>query len=257
MRGFSAPRRATLGDGWALVVFSVPETQRAKRHELRTRLAHLGFGTVAPGVWLAPGTLACVAKETLARRELAGYVDIFKGRSSWLRGPGRQSPAVVGSRRAVRQVHPVHRALPAAGAADRRARGPRRAAGVPRLCLDADRVAAAALPRPGAAARAAARGLERGDRRAPLRRTERAPARAGLAARGVRHPCLTSGRQAGPAARVRPPSVPKGLMTGRFLADCAKCDQPVIPGAGLRVKLFTNRLCLLASPSWERGRLPG
>src|SRR5450759_3942221 len=78
MRGFSAPRRATLGDGWALVVFSVPETQRAKRHELRTRLAHLGFGTVAPGVWLAPGTLACVAKETLARRELAGYVDIFR-----------------------------------------------------------------------------------------------------------------------------------------------------------------------------------
>jgi phenylacetic acid degradation operon negative regulatory protein len=71
-------RRATLGDGWALVVFSVPETQRAKRHELRTRLAHLGFGTVAPGVWLAPGTLACVAEETLARRQLAGYVDIFR-----------------------------------------------------------------------------------------------------------------------------------------------------------------------------------
>jgi phenylacetic acid degradation operon negative regulatory protein len=71
-------RRATLADGWALVVFSVPETERGKRHELRTRLAHLGFGNVAPGVWLAPGTLAGEAKEALARRQLDAYVDIFQ-----------------------------------------------------------------------------------------------------------------------------------------------------------------------------------
>jgi phenylacetic acid degradation operon negative regulatory protein len=71
-------RRATLGDGWALVVFSVPETERGKRHELRTRLAQLGFGNVSPGVWLAPGTLARDAKEALARRQLTGYVDIFR-----------------------------------------------------------------------------------------------------------------------------------------------------------------------------------
>ncbi len=71
-------RRATLGDGWVLVVFSVPETERGKRHELRTGLARLGFGTVAPGVWLAPGTLAREAEETLARRKLNPYVDIFR-----------------------------------------------------------------------------------------------------------------------------------------------------------------------------------
>jgi phenylacetic acid degradation operon negative regulatory protein len=73
-----ARRRATLGDGWAVVVFSVPETERAKRHELRTRLAHLGFGTVAPGVWLAPGTMARDVSDALACRQLAGYVDIFR-----------------------------------------------------------------------------------------------------------------------------------------------------------------------------------
>lgn len=71
-------RRASLGDGWALVVFSVPETERGKRHELRTRLAHLGFGTVSPGVWLAPGTMAQEAKDALARRQLTSYVDIFR-----------------------------------------------------------------------------------------------------------------------------------------------------------------------------------
>ena len=70
--------RAAVKDGWALVVFSVPETERDRRHELRTRLARLGFGTVAPGVWLAPGHLAGEATEVLARRGLSGYVDVFR-----------------------------------------------------------------------------------------------------------------------------------------------------------------------------------
>jgi phenylacetic acid degradation operon negative regulatory protein len=70
-------RRATVRDGWALVVFSVPETERDRRHELRSRLSRLGFGTVAPGVWLAPGHLAGEVTEVLARRSLSGYVDIF------------------------------------------------------------------------------------------------------------------------------------------------------------------------------------
>ncbi len=46
-------RRATREDGWVLVVFSVPERERDKRHELRTWLTRLGFGTAAPGAHLA------------------------------------------------------------------------------------------------------------------------------------------------------------------------------------------------------------
>lgn len=71
-------RRATLQDGWAVVVFSVPEAERERRHELRTSLTRLGFGTAAPGVWLAPGHLADAAKDVLARRNLSNYVDIFR-----------------------------------------------------------------------------------------------------------------------------------------------------------------------------------
>ena len=67
-----------LADGWVQVVFTVPETERGKRHELRSRLARLGFGSVAPGVWLAPGRLADEVREMLSRRQLAGYVDIFR-----------------------------------------------------------------------------------------------------------------------------------------------------------------------------------
>src|SRR3954463_6245748 len=43
--------------GWLLVVFSIPETRRALRHKLRTRLQWLGLGTVANGVWIAPAAV--------------------------------------------------------------------------------------------------------------------------------------------------------------------------------------------------------
>lgn len=72
-------RRATLEDGWVLVVFSVPETERDKRHELRTWLTRLGFATAAPGVWVAPGIVADETWAVLARRGLDAYADIFRG----------------------------------------------------------------------------------------------------------------------------------------------------------------------------------
>ena len=50
--------RAVAEDGWIVVVFSVPESERDKRHALRSALTRLGFGTAAPGVWVAPGNLA-------------------------------------------------------------------------------------------------------------------------------------------------------------------------------------------------------
>lgn len=71
--------RASLADGWLVVVFSVPEPEREKRYELRSSLTRLGFGSAAPGVWVAPGSLAEETKQTLERRRLSGYVDIFKG----------------------------------------------------------------------------------------------------------------------------------------------------------------------------------
>lgn len=71
--------RAVLADGWVLAVFSVPERERARRHELRASLTRLGFGTVTPGVWIAPGTMASEARHALDRQELSAYVDLFVG----------------------------------------------------------------------------------------------------------------------------------------------------------------------------------
>ena len=71
-------RRAAADDPWLLAVFSVPETERDKRHQLRSQLARLGFGTVAAGVWVAPAHLRTVTADVLTRHGLDGYADLFE-----------------------------------------------------------------------------------------------------------------------------------------------------------------------------------
>jgi phenylacetic acid degradation operon negative regulatory protein len=75
-RIFDRPR-ATLADGWVLVVFSVPESEREKRHLLRVQLTRLGFGTVASGMWVAPAVLRDEAVAVLRRLELVAHADVF------------------------------------------------------------------------------------------------------------------------------------------------------------------------------------
>ena len=70
-------RRAGLEDGWVLAVFSVPESERQKRHTLRSRLVWLGFGTVAAGVWVAPAHVEAETRQVLQRQGLEAYVDLF------------------------------------------------------------------------------------------------------------------------------------------------------------------------------------
>jgi phenylacetic acid degradation operon negative regulatory protein len=75
-RIFARPR-ATRDDGWVLAVFSVPESERQKRHMLRSRLTWLGFGTVGAGVWIAPDHVEAETRDVLERYGLAPYVDLF------------------------------------------------------------------------------------------------------------------------------------------------------------------------------------
>jgi phenylacetic acid degradation operon negative regulatory protein len=70
-------RRAALADGWLLAVFSVPEAERHRRHVLRSELTRLGFGMVAPGVWIVPAHPDDATAETLRRLGLDAYADLF------------------------------------------------------------------------------------------------------------------------------------------------------------------------------------
>ena len=70
-------RRADLADGWLLAVFSVPEAERHRRHVLRSELTRLGFGMVAPGVWIVPAHPQDATADTLRRLGLDAYADLF------------------------------------------------------------------------------------------------------------------------------------------------------------------------------------
>lgn len=73
-------RRAGTDEGWLLVAFSVPESARDKRHQLRTLLIRLGLGTVAPGLWVAPAHLEPEIARALERAGLRGYTELFRSR---------------------------------------------------------------------------------------------------------------------------------------------------------------------------------
>jgi len=64
---------------WLIVMFSVPESERDKRHALRSHLTRLGFGNAAAGVWVAPATLYDETLAVLERAGLAAYTEFFRG----------------------------------------------------------------------------------------------------------------------------------------------------------------------------------
>ena len=74
-RIFSMP--ASRLERWVLVVFSVPESERQKRHLLRSRLSWLGFGSVSSGVWIGPAHLVPDARQVIEAEGLGDYVDLF------------------------------------------------------------------------------------------------------------------------------------------------------------------------------------
>jgi phenylacetic acid degradation operon negative regulatory protein len=90
-RIFERPR-AAVDDGWLVAVFSVPESERERRHQLRSRLSWLGFGTVASGVWIAPAHVEPEARDVLEGNGLSAYVDLFRAASAGFR-PEREQVA--------------------------------------------------------------------------------------------------------------------------------------------------------------------
>lgn len=77
-RRIFSPRRATAADRWLLISFSVPESQRHLRHQLRSTLTRMGFGSVTHGLWIAPGNNYDDIRQQLERTGLTAYVEFFK-----------------------------------------------------------------------------------------------------------------------------------------------------------------------------------
>lgn len=71
------PRSMSPSDPWCLISFSIPETAREKRHQLRRRLHWIGCGTVAAGLWICPDSLRVEVEEILSDLELRDLTTIF------------------------------------------------------------------------------------------------------------------------------------------------------------------------------------
>lgn len=77
-----ARQNADLKDGWCIVNFSVPESDRSRRHRLRTNLGALGFGNVGAGVWIAPARMLPAATKALDELRLTELASMFVGHYS-------------------------------------------------------------------------------------------------------------------------------------------------------------------------------
>ncbi|MDR6636764.1 PaaX family transcriptional regulator C-terminal domain-containing protein [Paenarthrobacter nitroguajacolicus] len=71
------PRSMGDADPWCLISFSIPETEREKRHQLRRRLHWIGCGTVAAGLWICPDSLRAEVEEILADLDLRDMATVF------------------------------------------------------------------------------------------------------------------------------------------------------------------------------------
>jgi DNA-binding transcriptional regulator PaaX len=72
---------------WTLLTFSVPETRRADRHALRTRLDWLGFGMVRSGLWVS--TSATDIAPALAELDLLEHAEVFRAETFLWTDPAR------------------------------------------------------------------------------------------------------------------------------------------------------------------------
>lgn len=70
-----AVNRSWSGD-WTLLSFSLPESRRADRHQLRKRLSWEGFGMLQNGLWIAPPTAD--VPRVLAGLEVDDEVKVFR-----------------------------------------------------------------------------------------------------------------------------------------------------------------------------------
>lgn len=77
---------------WVMVTFNVPEKHRAVRTRLKTKLSWLGFGQLAPSIWISPHARLAEAEEVLHAEPGAKY-DIFEARSRGIRTDAERAAA--------------------------------------------------------------------------------------------------------------------------------------------------------------------
>lgn len=68
---------------WHMILYSVPETERALREQLRKKLTWLGFGPLSSSVWVSPHDRVRQVREAFADASSV-RLDVFRSRSEGL-----------------------------------------------------------------------------------------------------------------------------------------------------------------------------
>ncbi|CAN5846103.1 hypothetical protein BH24ACT15_BH24ACT15_37810 [soil metagenome] len=64
---------------WVVALFSVPESERNRRYQIKSRLERLGFGQGPTGSWFAPAAVLPETERSLRRGQLSHYVTLWVG----------------------------------------------------------------------------------------------------------------------------------------------------------------------------------
>ena len=65
---------------WYTIVYSVPEDKRDLRHTLRQHLLWLGFGPLAPGVWMSPHNRQAELDTVFNELQVVEFVELFSSK---------------------------------------------------------------------------------------------------------------------------------------------------------------------------------
>jgi phenylacetic acid degradation operon negative regulatory protein len=73
------PPRSERWDGtWYLVSYSIPESQRKRRDQLRVRLQWLGFGQLANGLWISPHEVTQEVRALAQQLRVIDHLEVFR-----------------------------------------------------------------------------------------------------------------------------------------------------------------------------------
>lgn len=76
-RRIFAMRQMDDTDPWCLISFSMPESERSVRHQLRRRLHWIGAGVVSPALWICPGHLQGEVEQIIDEVDARRWVTLF------------------------------------------------------------------------------------------------------------------------------------------------------------------------------------
>lgn len=92
-------------DAWCLISFSIPESRRDIRHQLRRRLQWIGCGVVSPALWICPAYLQDEVEEIFGGLGIRGAAVLFRTAAPQVAGSLSDAVATWWDLDALRQEH--------------------------------------------------------------------------------------------------------------------------------------------------------